>query len=73
MNADQLRQAHRASPFRPFLIRMMDGRLFFVPHPDYFHVFPSGRTAKIVDHTGGAGLIDIAQVKDIEVSTGSTT
>jgi hypothetical protein len=38
MHVDTIRQAIRRQPFVPFLLRMNDGRVFHVPHPDYVAV-----------------------------------
>jgi hypothetical protein len=35
MTQDQFAQAIRRVPFRPFAIRMVDGRTFTVDHPDF--------------------------------------
>jgi hypothetical protein len=32
---NQVRKAMHAQPFDPFLIRLVDGRTFRVPHPDF--------------------------------------
>jgi hypothetical protein len=38
MHLDTIREALRRAPFVPFLLRMNDGRVFHVPHPDYVAV-----------------------------------
>ena len=38
MHIDAIRHAIRQGPFVPFLLRMNDGRVFNVPHPDYLAV-----------------------------------
>jgi hypothetical protein len=45
MTSQELRAALRAMPFRPFTIRMADGRAFEIRHPDFLLVGPGGRTA----------------------------
>ncbi len=47
MNADVLREAARQQPFVPFLLRMNDGRVFYIPHPDSIAV--ARRTVIVVD------------------------
>lgn len=47
MHADALRQAVRRQPFVPFLLRMNDGRVFYIPHPDSIAIAP--RTVIVVD------------------------
>lgn len=43
--SEQLKATLRQRPFRPFTIRMVDGRSFTVPHPDWVMVSPTGRAA----------------------------
>lgn len=38
----EIRACLRAVPFRPFIIRVTDGREFPVPHPDFLTVTPRG-------------------------------
>jgi hypothetical protein len=38
MHVDAIRAVIRRAPFIPFLLRMNDGRVFNVPHPDYLAV-----------------------------------
>lgn len=38
MDAATIRDAVRSSPFRPFTLRMNDGREFFVNHPELIAV-----------------------------------
>jgi hypothetical protein len=45
MTIESLASAIHATPFRPFVIHMADGRRFEVPHPDYIAFHPKGRTA----------------------------
>ena len=43
MSPNQLREAIRHQPFRPFLITVEDGRRLLVEHPEFIAVSPSGR------------------------------
>jgi hypothetical protein len=38
-----IREAIHQRPFRPFTLRLADGRELFVPHPDFVAVAPNGR------------------------------
>lgn len=38
MNIEEIRTLQKAVPFEPFEIRMVDGRVFSVPHPDFILV-----------------------------------
>ncbi len=38
MNTNAIREAMHAQPFRPFTLRLGDGRALQVPHPDFLAV-----------------------------------
>jgi hypothetical protein len=44
MTIDQLRSFRNATPFRPFEIRLADGRSLVVDHPECLAVTSTGRT-----------------------------
>ena len=69
MTPDQLRGVHRAVPFRPFTIRMADGRAFHIPHPDFLLITPAGRTVVAVDQNGVAHILDLLLMTEIETDT----
>jgi hypothetical protein len=47
MGPEQLRKAHGAQPFRPFIIHMGDGRHVTVDHPEFMALSPTGRHALV--------------------------
>ncbi len=47
MTIERLRAAHRATPFRPFTIHRVDGRLFTIPHQDFLSMSSSGRAVLV--------------------------
>ncbi len=57
MTTDTLTRTIRAAPFRPFWLRLADGRSLPVPHPDFI-AFPGGRTAIVMDETEGFEIVD---------------
>jgi len=73
MTIEQLRQAHRARPFRPFTIHLADGRLFLVRHADFLSHSESGRT--IIVHTDyeAHSVLDLLLVTELDfhATTGS--
>lgn len=69
MNVQQLRTAHRAAPFRPFTIRMADGRSFHVPHPDFLFMTPSGRTLIVCQDNDEFSILDLLLMTEIEMSS----
>ena len=68
MTTEQLRTAVRASPFRPFTIRMADGRSFAVSHPDFLSVSPAGRTVVIYNEDDSASIVDLLLMTELEMS-----
>jgi hypothetical protein len=38
VNADRIREARDAQPFRPFTLKMVDGTTYQVTHPDFLFV-----------------------------------
>jgi len=40
MNVQAIREAMQRQPFRPFSLRLADGRELHVPHPDFVAVSP---------------------------------
>ena len=47
MNFDTIRTAVRRQPFVPFFLRMNNGRVFHIPHPEYIAL--SRREVYIID------------------------
>jgi hypothetical protein len=54
MHVDVIREAVRRQPFVPFFVRMNDGRVFHIPHPDYIAI--SRRSVYVVDPATDAGM-----------------
>jgi hypothetical protein len=73
MTSEQLRAAIHASPFRPFTIRMADGRTFSVAHPDFLSVSPAGRTVVIYQPDDSASIVDLLLMKELEMAPPSSS
>jgi hypothetical protein len=48
----QLRTMQTAQPFRPFLVKLTDGRSFSVPHPELISCSVNGRELVVHDEEG---------------------
>lgn len=59
----------RLQPFRPFTIRMADGRTFQVDHPDFIALSPSGRTVIIFQRDDSYSILDLLLMSELEVAT----
>lgn len=69
MTSQELRAVMQAIPFRPFIIRMADGRSFEVRHPDFLLVGPNGRTAFAFGPSGNEfSILGVLLMTEIEFS-----
>jgi len=59
----------QAAPFRPFAVRLTDGRSYAIPGPDYASVSPNGRLLTIyTDGGNGVKILDVALITEIEAA-----
>ena len=57
-----------ANPFRPFTLRLTDGRTCEVPARDFVSLSPSGRTLVVYTLDGdGLRILDVALITEIEM------
>ena len=64
--ANQIREAVRAQPFRPFLIRLADGRNYKVEHPEFAMLSPNGMELLFVADDHGIHQIYVPLIVEIE-------
>lgn len=64
---NELREALRRQPFRPFSVHVADGREFLVEHPDFLLISPTERSFVIAQLTGGYEIIDPMLVTSLSV------
>jgi hypothetical protein len=50
---EQIRQAKNAQPFRPFSLKLADGTMYTVKHPDYISVPPVPRPREVIFYVQG--------------------
>jgi hypothetical protein len=67
MTTELFRTTLHQQPFRPFTIRMADGRAFGVAHPDFVAQSPSGRTVIIFQPDESYGVLDLLLMSELEV------
>jgi hypothetical protein len=72
MTVQQLRAAHRATPFQPFTVHMADGRSFHVPHPDFLSMSPTGRTVIIYQDNDEFNILYLLVMTEIETHSSPT-
>ena len=71
MTVDQFRTMLHQQPFRPFHIRMADGRAFYVTHPDFVALSPSGRTVIVYEPDENFSILDLLLMSELQVTNGS--
>ncbi len=72
MQAKELQLLSRAQPFRPFVIRLADGRGVPVDHPEFMALAPTGRSAVVYGKGGAFEVIDVPLVIGLEVPNGNS-
>ena len=69
MTKDAIKEQLDAVPFRPFTLRLTDGRACAVPARDFASLSPNGRILVVYTAEGdGVRLLDVALVVEIEAS-----
>ena len=69
MTKAELRELHRAQPFKPFTLHLADGRSFHVPHPEWFWMQPGSGRIAVVARDRAFDLVDILLVTSVEVKS----
>jgi hypothetical protein len=67
MTTNELQNAWKAQPFRPFVLHLADGRQIKVVHPDFLNRSPSGRTVIVYQPDESWNVIDLPLVTDLEI------
>ncbi|MCC6463864.1 MAG: hypothetical protein IT463_00835 [Planctomycetes bacterium] len=66
MTADDIRRFAKADPFRPFIIRLSDGREFLVTSARSIWVPPSGMNCVVGESDGTAVLLDVESIASLQ-------
>ena len=67
MTIEQFRATLHERPFKPFRIRMADGRTFEVRHPDFVAQSPSGRIVSVFQPNDSCSLLDLLLMNELEL------
>ena len=70
MTTEQFRAMLHQQPFRPFTIRMADGRAFEVAHRDFVAISPTGRTAIVYQDNEYFSVLDLLLMSELQVVNG---
>jgi hypothetical protein len=68
MTIEQFRATLRQEPFRPFVIRMADGRSFNVTHRDFVAQSQSGRTVIVAQPDDRYSVLNLLLMSKLEVA-----
>lgn len=72
MRIEEIRQAKKAQPFRPFTLHLTDGRQFVVDHPEFILVSRDNRTVVVDDVEGNTELIDSMLVTSVSFAAATS-
>jgi hypothetical protein len=68
MISEHVKEIHSARPFRPFTLRLADGRGVHIAHPEVLAFLGAGRTIAVsYPKTDHFELIDLLLVNSVEV------
>lgn len=70
MTTEQFKTTLHLQPFKPFTIRMADGRTFQVSHPDFVAQSPSGRTVIVFQPDESYSVLDLLLMTELQVANG---
>jgi hypothetical protein len=70
MTTEQFKTTLHLQPFRPFTIRIADGRAFQVTHPDFVARSPSGRTVIVFQPDESYSVLDLLLMTELQVANG---
>ena len=73
MTADQVLRLQNAAPFKPYWMRLADGRSIGIHHPDFVSVSDDDEIISVDDDSGGVEIIDLALVVSLRYGTPPTT
>ena len=72
MRIDDLKKVYQARPFKPFIIRVADGREYQVAHPEFMAISPSGRSLVVYTPEDVFEVIDTMMIASLHVGNGES-
>lgn len=67
MTMEQIRKLKQATPFVPFEIELVGGRLVHVAHPDFIALDPGGMTLTVYELPNAGEFIDVKLILSLKV------
>lgn len=65
MAPDRVRDALKATPFRPFTVELPTAKRVHIKHPDYAFLSPAGRTLIVEKDNEGMEMIDVFLITNL--------
>jgi hypothetical protein len=72
MTVAKLKEVYELQPFRPFTLRLADGRAIPVLHREFMMAAPSGQTVVVMQPDDTMNIIDLNLVTEIELKVSSS-
>ena len=66
MTREYIQSMHDAQPFKPFIIRMADGRGIEVRNREFLAVHPAGRTVIVFEPNDRMHILDVRLITELE-------
>ncbi len=63
---EDIRRYYQAAPFEPFDVRMSDGRVYAVDHPEFLHLSRNGNVIYFTTEDDRLITIAVAQITTLE-------
>ena len=67
MEAPAIRELLHQQPFQPFILQLVDGRAFDVPHTDFISISRNGRRVIVEKDDNSFEIIDVPLINSVEV------
>ncbi len=67
MTVNKLKEVYDLEPFRPFTLRLADGRAIPVLHREFMMAAPSGQVVVVMQPDDTMNIIDLNLVTDIKL------
>jgi hypothetical protein len=69
MTKEAVQDTLHSQPFKPFSLRLTDGSLVRVPHPEFMIVTRGGRTAVVNSEGEKLSILDLGLITAIELNS----
>ena len=71
MTIERLRALYEATPFRPFVIHLADGKVISVRSREFMASAPNGRTIVVYEPEDTMNIVDVLMITKLEIEHAS--